>query len=90
MIYCAIGQPALTRARITHFKPNLEQYKNIVADRKYNVDRWNPVGADVDKLAEYISKKKKLDPFYKNHASSLSNPTFILLKIQPINTSNSS
>jgi len=63
------------------YKPNLEAYKQIKPDRKYNVDAWNPVG-DCDKVLEdYIRKKKKIDPFYKNHADSLANPTFILLKL---------
>ena len=63
------------------FSPNLDSYVNIINERKYNVNEWNPVGCEVDPLAEYISQKKKIDPFYKNHASTLSNPTFVLLKL---------
>ncbi len=63
------------------FKPDLEAYKSICPDRKYSVDSWNPVGKEQDDLARYIEKKKKIDPFYKKHADSLSNPTYVLLKL---------
>ena len=63
------------------YSPNLQSFSQIAPEFKFNVDAWNPVGQEVDYLAEYISKKKKLDPFYKHHAYTLSNPTFILLKL---------
>ena len=63
------------------YKPDLTAFRNVTPDRKYNLDSWNPNNPDGDILADYISKKKKIDKFYRCHASSLSSPIFILLKL---------
>ena len=63
------------------YNPDLDGYTDVAPDRKFSVDSWDPVGADDDLLADYISKKKKIDKLYTCNASALSNPTFVLLKL---------
>ena len=56
-------------------------FRTVTPQRKFSVDCWNPSSNEKDYLAEYIEKKRKIDPFYKCNASGLSNPTFTLLKL---------
>ena len=64
-----------------NYKHDIHDYRTVTPERKFKVDHWDPLANEEDYLGDYISKKKKIDPLYKHHAYSLSNPTFTLLKL---------